>query len=151
MHPKRARSLHGDLFSGAVVEKVRTSVMETRPVKRRDEKGMKKRKGAKSGEGMLWAFGASGRSCTFQEVRSCCCRRRCSCAALPGPGSPESEIHQGPRQDFISTLNKKGSRVMICFKRFVVAGFYLPPRTNFPNRSVQLMSKPSGEERQSVI
>lgn len=39
MHPKRARSLHGDLFSGAVVEKVRTSVMETRPVKRRDEKG----------------------------------------------------------------------------------------------------------------
>lgn len=39
MHPKRARSLHDDLFSGAVVEKVRTSVMETRSVKRRDEKG----------------------------------------------------------------------------------------------------------------
>lgn len=39
MHPKRARSLHGDLFSGAVVEKVRTNVMETRPVKRRGERG----------------------------------------------------------------------------------------------------------------
>lgn len=101
---------------------------------------------------MLCRFSASGRSCTFQEVRSsCCCHRCCSCAALPGPGSPESEIHQGPRQGFISTLNKKGSRVIICFKRFMVAGFYVPPRRNFPNRSVlQLMSKPSGEKRQSV-
>lgn len=85
---------------------------------------MKKRKGAKSGEEM-WGFGASARSCTFQEVRSCdCCRWCCcSCAALPGPGSPESEIHQGPRQDFISTWNKKGSCVIIFFKRFMVAGF----------------------------
>lgn len=97
----------------------------------------------------MWAFGASGRSCTFQEVRSCgCCRRCCSCAALPGPGSPESDLHQGPRQDFISTLNKKASRAIICFKRFMVVGLSLPSRTNFPNRSVlQLMSKPSGEKK----
>lgn len=54
MHPKRARSLHDDLFSGTVVEKVRTSVMETRPVVRRDEKGKDEKE--KRGKGDVVGF-----------------------------------------------------------------------------------------------
>lgn len=57
MHPKHARSLHDDLFSGVVVEKVCTSVLETRTVMRRDEKGRdEKAKRGKVGRGEVVGF-----------------------------------------------------------------------------------------------